>query len=91
MSLGFLSLVYGHFFDKRSWMTPTLLIATVPIAIAANASRVTITGILSEYNSELAQGFFHSAEGWIIFMVALLCLVITHRILCLAAKRWERS
>ena len=38
------------------------LICTVPIAILANAGRVTITGILSEINPALAQGFFHSLE-----------------------------
>ena len=40
----------------------------------ANSGRVTITGILSEINPELAQGFFHSLEGWIIFLIALVML-----------------
>jgi hypothetical protein len=35
---------------------------------------VTITGILSEINPELARGFFHSLEGWIIFVIALVML-----------------
>jgi exosortase/archaeosortase family protein len=44
------------------------------VAIIANAGRVTITGILSEVNPELARGFFHSLEGWIIFIIALVLL-----------------
>ena len=80
LSLSFLSLVYGYFFDRRLWMRVLLLLATVPIAIAANASRVTLTGILSEFNAELAEGFFHSASGWVIFMVALAILVALHQI-----------
>jgi exosortase len=91
LSLGFLSLVYAYFFDHRVWMRPALLAATIPIAITANAARVTATGILSEYNAELAKGFFHSAEGWIIFMVALGCLVATHRLIDLAARRLRRG
>jgi exosortase len=81
LSLSFLSLVYAHFFDRRSWMKAALLIATVPIAILANAGRVTATGILTEYQPALAKGFFHSAEGWVIFMVALVLLILAHRLI----------
>ena len=80
LSLSFLSLVYGYFFEKKVWMRVILFLATVPIAILANASRVTLTGILSEIKPELAHGFFHSASGWVIFMVALLILAAFHRI-----------
>lgn len=81
LSLSFLSLVYAYFFDSRPWMRWVLLAATIPIAVLANSGRVTITGILSEYKPELAQGFFHSAEGWVIFMIALVLMIGTHRIL----------
>jgi len=74
LSLSFLSLVYAYFFDKRVWMRWVLLAATIPIAILSNSGRVTITGILSEINPELARGFFHSLEGWIIFLIALVML-----------------
>jgi exosortase len=78
LSLSFLSLVYSYFFDKKIWMRWVLLICTVPIAILANSGRVTITGILSEYDTELAHGFFHSLEGWIIFVIALVMLIALH-------------
>jgi exosortase len=78
LSLSFLSLVYAYFFDKRVWMRWALLAATIPVAIVANAGRVTITGMLSEINPQLAQGFFHSLEGWIIFVIALVMLGVVH-------------
>lgn len=81
LSLTFLSLVYGYLFDRRVGMRIVLLAATVPIAIAANAGRVTITGLLSEYRSDLAEGFFHLAEGWVIFLAALAALLVLHRLL----------
>jgi exosortase len=81
LSLSFLSLVYGYFFDGRPWMRTLLLISTIPIAIAANAGRVTLTGILSEINPELAHGVMHTASGWVIFMIALVIMVITHQFL----------
>ena len=80
LSLTFLSLVYGFFFEARGWMRAILLFATVPIAIAANAFRVSMTGVLYEYKSEWAEGFFHTAEGWVIFMVALSMLLLFHRV-----------
>lgn len=79
LSLTFLSLVYGYFFEKKVWIRAAVLIATVPIAIFANAGRVTITGILSQINPELAKGFFHESTGWIIFMMALGFLLLFHR------------
>ena len=81
LSLTFLSLVYSYFFDKHVWMRWVLLVLTIPIAILANSGRVTITGILSEVNPELARGFFHSLEGWIIFLIAMAMLVATHAVL----------
>lgn len=81
LSLTFLSLVYGYFFDGRVWMRIVLFMATVPIAIVANSGRVTLTGFASEYNPELAHGFAHTASGWVIFMIALAIMVLTHQIL----------
>ena len=88
LSLGFLSLVYAYFMDKRVWMRWALLIATIPIAIGANGVRVAITGLLSEVNTDLAKGAFHETEGYIVFIVALAALIITHKLLSFAAKRF---
>lgn len=90
LSLTFLSLVYAYFFDKKVWMRWALLIGTVPIAILANAGRVTITGMLSEVNPELAHGFFHSLEGWIIFLIAFVMLLMLHVALN-RVYRWRRG
>jgi exosortase len=79
MSLTFLSLVYGYFYEQRNWLRLVLLLSTIPIAIAANAFRVSATGVLYEYKKEWAEGFFHSAEGWVIFMIALAILLSLHR------------
>jgi len=87
LSLGFLSLVYAYFTDKRVWMRWVLLIATVPIAIGANGIRVAVTGLLSEINPTLATGAYHETEGYIVFIVALVALIATHKIVNLVAKK----
>jgi exosortase len=87
LSLGFLSLVYAYFTDKRVWMRWALLAATVPIAIGANGIRVAVTGLLSEINTKLAQGAYHEGEGYIVFVVALVALIVTHRVISLIARK----
>ena len=80
ISLSFMSLVYAYFFDRKVWMRWVLLAASIPIAILCNSVRITITGILSEYKKEYAEGIYHSFEGWGIFMIALFFLVIFHQL-----------
>jgi exosortase len=91
LSLTFLALVYGHFFEKSAWIRGVLFVATIPIAITANAIRVTLTGLLTQYNPELAEGFFHTAEGWVIFMVALCILIAFHQLLVRAARMTRQA
>jgi exosortase len=86
LSLAFLSLVYAYFTDKRVWMRWALLIATIPIAIAANAVRVATTGLLSEVNTKFASGIYHESEGYVVFVVALVALIATHRSINLVAR-----
>jgi exosortase len=89
LSLSFLSLVYAYFFDRKVWMRWVLLIATIPIAIIANSARVTLTGVLSEIDTSLAEGFFHEVEGWVIFVVALVMMVMVHVLLNWVYHRWR--
>ena len=67
-----------------------LLIATIPIAIGANAIRVAVTGLLSEINTKLAQGTYHEMEGYVVFVVALAALLLTHRALTILTKKFAR-
>jgi exosortase len=90
LSLTFLSLVYGSFFEKRTGVRVALFVATIPIAILANGGRVTITGLLAEVNPDLAKGFFHESTGWVIFMLALGMLLVFHRVVLWAQARARR-
>jgi exosortase len=81
LSLTFLSLVYGYFCEKKTWIRWTLFFSTIPIAILANGSRVTFTGILGQINPAYAEGFFHESTGWVIFMIALFIMVMFHQLI----------
>jgi len=91
LSLLFLSQIYAYFTEKRIWMRWALLVATVPIAIAANAIRVATTGLVSEVNTKLAQGVYHEAEGYIVFAVALVALLVTHRVISFVASKMKKA
>jgi exosortase len=83
LSLTFLSLVYGYFFEKRTWLRVVLFLATIPVALAANAGRVMVTGILSQIRTDLAEGFFHESTGMVIFLSAGVILFLFHRAILL--------
>jgi exosortase len=59
-----------------------LVLAAIPIAIIANAVRIVLTGIIGQnVGIEYAEGFFHSFSGWVIFLVALVCLSGIHKLM----------
>jgi exosortase len=75
ISLLALSVVFAYFSQKTNLKRVLLVLSTFPIAIIANAARVTGTGILAHhYGDQVAQGFFHGFSGWILFVVAFVCL-----------------
>jgi exosortase len=52
-----------------------IVLSAIPIAILTNALRVSGTGVLAHYyGTEVADGFFHSFSGWVIYIVAFLLL-----------------
>ena len=57
------------------WRAIIIVASAVPIAIVTNALRVSGTGILAHYyGTQIADGFFHSFSGWVIYVVAFLLL-----------------
>jgi exosortase len=92
MTLLFLSLVISYLMkDKKVWMRWALLIATVPIAILANGVRVAVTALLSEIDVKLASGAYHEAEGYIVYIVALLALLAAHRVINIIEQKRAKA
>jgi len=89
MTLVTLAVVYAYFTHPkgggggRGWWSRSypavrsalLVFGAVPIAIIANALRVSGTGVLARYyGTQVADGFFHSFSGWVVYVVALMML-----------------
>jgi exosortase/archaeosortase family protein len=66
-----LELVSGLELESAS----VLVAAAIPVAILTNALRVSGTGVLARYyGTGVADGFFHSFSGWVVYIVAFLLL-----------------
>ncbi len=75
-----LGTIFAYLSQKSNLKRTVLILATIPIAIFANAVRITLTGILATYvNPEVAHGFFHTFSGWLVFLIAFLLLMALGR------------
>ena len=69
------------------WRSAIIVVSAVPIAILTNALRVSGTGVLAHYyGTEVADGFFHSFSGWVVYIAAFLLLFATGWLLDHIAK-----
>jgi exosortase len=85
VSLTTLGVLYSYI-TYSTWMPKVLLmLAVVPIAIAANVFRVTVTGLIAHYVSvDAAMSVFHTAGGLGVFLIAAVLLLGVSRLLHLA-------
>lgn len=75
ISLAAMGVVVAVLFLRRTGPRVLLAASSVPIAVLTNGGRVAGTGVLSYfYGPEVAEGFFHTFSGWLVFVVALVLL-----------------
>ncbi len=85
-----LGIAWAYLMLPRFWMQIALVVSVVPITIAANAGRIVMTGLIGRwFGVEYAEGFFHFFGGWLVFIVALICLLAIHAILRLVSPRQD--
>jgi len=83
---------FGWLKSYGFWRSTMLVLAAVPIAIITNALRVSGMGVLSHYyGTEVADGFFHSFSGWVVYIVAFLLLFAFGSLLDLIGKRRQNK
>ena len=83
-SLVTLAVIYGFFVETRKSIRIVLVVAAIPIAVVANGLRIFGTGLLAQYWSpDVAEGFFHTFSGLAIFLLCLVFLGFSHRLLAM--------
>ncbi len=74
MSLGF---IVGYLFKGAWWKRAVIFLSTIPITLLMNSFRIGVVGLLVDrYGIEMAEGFMHDFEGWVIFGACLLILLL---------------
>jgi exosortase D (VPLPA-CTERM-specific) len=74
MSFGFL---IACLYKGPTWQKIVLFVSTVPITILMNSFRIGVIGVTVEYwGIEMAEGFLHDFEGWVVFMGCLVVLFV---------------
>ncbi len=82
MSLFAVAIFYGYFLEHVTWRRVVLALASIPIAVFANAARIVGTGLCVQYwNPDKAVGFFHEFSGWVMFIISLCCLYFVHTLM----------
>jgi len=91
MSLITLAVIYGYFTESRLLLRGLLVVAAIPIAVAANGLRIVGTGLLVHYGSERpAEGFFHLFSGWLVFLMSLVMLWASDKAMRAVLESWKR-
>ncbi|GAB4373902.1 MAG: exosortase A [Bryobacter sp.] len=82
VTLLFFVMVYGYFMLDTLRGRLILLGSAIPVAIFANGLRIVATGVLSQYNRELAHGITHEVSGYVTLFGGGLC--------CILLEQWMR-
>jgi len=68
MTLGFLM---AYFFKGALWKRVVLFLSSIPITVLMNSVRIGIIGVTVEHwGIDMAEGFLHEFQGWMVFMVS---------------------
>jgi exosortase len=78
MALTFLGQAYIYLFDSRPWMRAVIALMVIPVAVFANAIRIVASAIAGSHNRAWGEGLYHESTGWIVFVVAFLCILCAH-------------
>lgn len=79
VALLFLTVVYNFFFVPQISIRAILMVAVVPAAVLCNAGRILATGVVGQYNRELAHGMLHETFGYFGLALGAVIVILLHR------------
>lgn len=73
MSLGFIA---AYLYKDAFWKKAIVFLSTIPITVLMNSFRIGVIGVMVEFwGQDMAEGFLHDFEGWVVFMACTAVLV----------------
>ncbi len=74
--------ITAYFYRAVLWQRIIVVATTIPISIFMNSFRIALTGVLVDwYGTDVAEGFLHDFEGWVVFLLCLALLLLEIRVL----------
>lgn len=71
------SFLLAFLFQAPLWKRAILFLSAIPITLLMNALRIAFVGILvNRWGSSMAEGLVHDMEGWTIFILCILVLLV---------------
>lgn len=92
LSLVAFSIAYGYIAESRPSVRLALVVLTIPLAVLANAARITVTALIGyKFGVSWAEGFVHLFSGWLVFLLALALLVPLRALLDRISNRYAKQ
>ncbi len=67
----------AYFYKGALWKRVALFLSSIPITVLMNSIRVGVIGVTVEHwGIEMAEGFLHEFQGWMVFMVSAALMVV---------------
>ncbi len=89
ISLFTIGIIFSYVLEGSNLMKATILISTIPLAMAGNILRITsILVVASKYGQEAAINYFHDFSSLLLFSVALFGLFLVGR--CFGRLRFKK-
>lgn len=75
--LASLSFLCAYLFKGPFWQKLVVFLSSIPLTIFMNSFRVGVIGILvNQWGTEMAEGFLHDFEGWVVFLLCMALLFV---------------
>jgi len=91
-----LTAVYAYFTQRTLIKQWILFLASIPLAVIGNISRIGTIAVVSEaFGSKPALGLYHDYSGYILFTAAIIAMVVIGRVLNMdfkeVAAKWKSA
>jgi exosortase len=71
-----LTALYGYVTMHATWKKWVLFVSSMPLAVIGNLARITTVALVAQgFGQDLAMKIYHDWSGYIVFSLAILCMI----------------